>query len=251
MSAKLSALTESTHTMSTAETRDKQNGEIVKTSNENSAAEEDKQQNVISRDIGNQVKREAVVHVSPESKGPDTSNNEKCKKCGKMLPASNMQLHVLRCKIPVPQSSHSTSNRKDQPSVRPKTKKKTTKKTKDSALDMIDNDDFDGLIAAAVQENTGCAFVKCKALTATLGQNCKFCCKRFCLSHHMPEIHGCGDAAKSQARATVIREGKIYPGSGVPSKKPNAEKRSHLQYRLESKLSDMAEKRQLKKKDKK
>lgn len=35
---------------------------------------------------------------------------------------------------------------------------------------------------------------------------------RFCLSHSMPEIHGCGEAAKLQARSNIVREGKLYNG---------------------------------------
>lgn len=35
---------------------------------------------------------------------------------------------------------------------------------------------------------------------------------RFCLTHGMPEVHGCGDAVKIQARINISREGKIYSG---------------------------------------
>ena len=35
----------------------------------------------------------------------------------------------------------------------------------------------------------------------TIGSNCKHCRLRFCLTHCQPEVHGCGAAAKTQARA--------------------------------------------------
>ena len=59
-------------------------------------------------------------------------------------------------------------------------------------------EDFDALLASFHKKDTVCNFPKCKTLTATLGGNCNFCRVRFCLSHAMAEIHGCGDAAKGE-----------------------------------------------------
>ncbi|KAK2176747.1 hypothetical protein NP493_643g04012 [Ridgeia piscesae] len=131
-----------------------------------------------------------------------------------------------------------------------KKKPKSAKKPKNKALDREMDDDFDAVIAAAMKENVSCAFTKCPASTATLGQNCPFCARRFCLRHHIPEVHGCGDKAKARARALISRDGVLYPGSGVPSKKPNARTRAHLQQKLEKKLTGMEEQRRHKKKEK-
>lgn len=38
---------------------------------------------------------------------------------------------------------------------------------------------------------------------------------RFCLHHGMPEIHGCGSAAKVQARVSISREGRLYNGGST------------------------------------
>lgn len=38
---------------------------------------------------------------------------------------------------------------------------------------------------------------------------------RFCLTHGLPEVHGCGDAAKTQARISISREGRIYSGESL------------------------------------
>ena len=67
----------------------------------------------------------------------------------------------------------------------------------------------------------------------------------------MPEVHGCGKSAKASARKQIIRDGVIYPGSGVPSKKPPPEKRAVLKHRLDSKLKTMEESRKSSTKSKK
>jgi ATP-dependent RNA/DNA helicase IGHMBP2 len=112
------------------------------------------------------------------------------------------------------------------------------------------DDNFDALVAAAVRADRTCSAPKCKNSTATLGQTCLFCRRIFCLTHHQAEVHGCGDEARRQARATAAREGKLYPGSGVPSKKPDPARRTQLESKLTSRLNDMADKRKKKPKDK-
>ena len=165
-----------------------------------------------------------------------------CDNCGKQIPSANRTLHALHCRqenVAPPRAERATNAKK---------KPKSAKKPKNKALDREMDDDFDAVIAAAMKENVSCAFTKCPASTATLGQNCPFCARRFCLRHHIPEVHGCGDKAKARARALISRDGVLYPGSGVPSKKPNARTRAHLQQKLEKKLTGMEEQRRHKKK---
>jgi len=113
-----------------------------------------------------------------------------------------------------------------------------------------DDENFDALLAAAVRSDRTCSAPKCKNSTTTLGQTCAFCHLTFWLSHHLAEVHGCGDEARRQARATVAREGKVYPGSGVPSKKPDHIRRTQLESKLNSRLNDLADKRKKKQKEK-
>ena len=54
----------------------------------------------------------------------------------------------------------------------------------------------------------------------------------------MPEIHGCGDAAKSAARQQISRDGKLYSGSGRPSMLPDPTRKAQLQRRLDKKLNE-------------
>lgn len=195
----------------------------------------------------NKLKTQTLVEVSDTDKLTDNESESDsqtvvCSKCGKDILTGNMQLHELRCQGALTSGAPTSG-------AKPKTKNK--KKAKKEAQPAEDTEDFDALIAAAMKENTTCAFDKCKTLTATLGMNCEFCARRFCLSHHIPEIHGCGDAARGKARHTTIKAGVVYRGSGVPDKKPDPVKRAHLERKLEKKLNELTDKRSTKTKDKK
>ncbi|NWW31686.1 SMBP2 protein, partial [Panurus biarmicus] len=118
------------------------------------------------------------------------------------------------------------------------------------AIGSVAGEDFDALIAAAIQADRTCGFPCCKASVTTLGQLCHHCQRLFCFSHHIPEVHGCGDKAKAQARQRICREGFLYPGSGSKDKSLDPAKRAHLQRRLDKKLSELTSQRKGKKKDK-
>ncbi|TRY66412.1 hypothetical protein DNTS_003371 [Danionella cerebrum] len=111
-------------------------------------------------------------------------------------------------------------------------------------------DDFDALIDAVVKAESVCAFVKCKASVLTLGQLCLYCNRQYCLSHHIPEVHGCGDKAKSHARMRISKEGVLYAGSGQKDKSMDPNKKAYLQRKLDSKLKGMSSQRKTKSKDK-
>ncbi|XP_017547494.2 DNA-binding protein SMUBP-2 [Pygocentrus nattereri] len=136
----------------------------------------------------------------------------------------------------------------------PKKKSKGKGKMKAGAVDVAAaataHDDFDALIDAVVKADSVCAFVKCKASVLTLGQLCLYCNRQYCLSHHIPEVHGCGDKAKAQARMRISKEGVLYAGSGQKDKSMDPNKKAYLQRKLDSKLKDMASQRKTKSKDK-
>ncbi|CAJ0939809.1 unnamed protein product [Ranitomeya imitator] len=70
-------------------------------------------------------------------------------------------------------------------------KKKMDSKSKNDLRPDAENsgaDDFDALIAAAVKADNTCGFVKCKSSVVTVGDFCIHCSKRYCLSHHIPEV---------------------------------------------------------------
>ncbi|XP_062973117.1 DNA-binding protein SMUBP-2 [Elgaria multicarinata webbii] len=119
-----------------------------------------------------------------------------------------------------------------------------------AGVESATEEDFDAMISAAIKADNTCGFSKCKASVTTLGQLCLHCNKRYCLSHHIPEIHGCGEKAKAHARQRISREGVLYAGSGVKDKSLDPAKKAHLQRRLDKKLSELTSQRKSKKKDK-
>ncbi|XP_069018253.1 DNA-binding protein SMUBP-2 [Embiotoca jacksoni] len=120
----------------------------------------------------------------------------------------------------------------------------------DIAAAAAPDDDFDTLISAVMKADSICSFVKCKVSLLTLGQLCQFCNRQYCLSHHIPEVHGCGDKAKSHARMRISKEGVLYAGSGKKDKSMDPNKKAYLQRKLDSRLKDMSSQRKPKNKEK-
>ncbi|XP_053304498.1 DNA-binding protein SMUBP-2 [Spea bombifrons] len=147
-------------------------------------------------------------------------------------------------------------NRKRQQGAaqKPSEKKKSNAKSKTDAVStaIVGDDDagFDALIAATVKADKTCGFSTCKASVVTVGDFCVHCNKRFCLSHHIPEVHGCGERAKANARTRISREGIIYAGSGHKDHSLDPTKKAHLQRKLDKKINELTNQRKTKKKDK-
>lgn len=118
-----------------------------------------------------------------------------------------------------------------------------------SALDNVDEDDFDALVATAAHCDKRCNAGGCKASTTVLGQTCRYCRHVFCLTHHVAEAHGCGDEARRQARAAIVRDGVVRPGSLQPSHRPDPARRTQLETKLAGRLDELASQRSRKRKD--
>ncbi|XP_006861112.1 PREDICTED: DNA-binding protein SMUBP-2 [Chrysochloris asiatica] len=130
-----------------------------------------------------------------------------------------------------------------------KKKKKEGKGHTETAVPV--EEDLDALVSAAGKANSTCAFAKCSASVVTLGQLCPHCCRQYCLGHHLPEVHGCGERARAHARQRVSREGVLYPGSGTKDRALDPAKRAQLQRRLDRKLDALTSQRKSKRRDKK
>ncbi|XP_028727335.1 DNA-binding protein SMUBP-2 [Peromyscus leucopus] len=128
--------------------------------------------------------------------------------------------------------------------------KKKKKETKGLHAALPCEDDFDALVSAVVKADNTCSFAKCSASTTTLGQLCMYCNRCYCLSHHLPEIHGCGEKARAHARQRISREGVLYAGSGTRDRALDPAKRAQLQRRLDKKLGELSSQRTSKKKEK-
>ncbi|XP_020040567.1 DNA-binding protein SMUBP-2 isoform X1 [Castor canadensis] len=129
-----------------------------------------------------------------------------------------------------------------------KKKKKEAKAPPARALPA--EDDFDALVSAAIKADNTCSFAKCSASIVTLGQLCQLCGRRYCLSHHLPEIHGCGEKARAHARQRISREGVLYAGSGTKDRSLDPARRAQLQRRLDMKLGELNSQRTSKRKEK-
>jgi hypothetical protein len=80
-----------------------------------------------------------------------------------------------------------------------------------------DGDDDMALLEALAAESGRCAMGGCKASTQVVGCLCSHCRWRFCYEHGLPEVHGCGDAARSAARrAWTSGGGGMAAATGVP-----------------------------------
>uniref|UniRef100_A0A6Q2Z031 DNA-binding protein SMUBP-2 n=1 Tax=Esox lucius TaxID=8010 RepID=A0A6Q2Z031_ESOLU len=104
--------------------------------------------------------------------------------------------------------------------------------------------------SAVVKAERVCSFVKCKTSVVHLGQLCSFCNRQYCLGHHIPEVHGCGDLAKANARMRISKEGVLYAGSGLKDKSVDPNRKAYLHRKLDSRLKDMEKQRKTKPKEK-
>ena len=134
----------------------------------------------------------------------------KCPHCDKMILKISFQMHEMHCsKINAAKVKevHKVKNEPAKPT--PKSSAAKSSKVKKNPIETADTDDFDQLLEMFQKSNDICNFKGCKVLTKTLGQNCEYCPNRFCLKHSMAEIHGCGDAAKKQARDHIKKDGNL------------------------------------------
>ncbi len=191
---------------------------------------------LVHESVGEGKKRHIVLTkkrkpVNPEEKPkppkPEVVTIVKCSTCDKDIPKSNIELHKLKCTAV---------------KVETGTKMKAKKKKKKDSVGK-DEEDIDKLLASFEKIDNVCNMDKCKVKIKVLAAQCGHCRLRFCLEHGLPEVHGCGDAARRAARQQISRDGKLYAGSGVPSHKPDPVKRAQLQRKLDKKIDSLQENR--------
>uniref|UniRef100_A0A3B4UHB1 DNA-binding protein SMUBP-2 n=1 Tax=Seriola dumerili TaxID=41447 RepID=A0A3B4UHB1_SERDU len=204
---------------------------------------------------------EEPTQAQEEEEGEEEAQEEETNPNPQSEPRSHSpldlkSLHLERMKREQQKREENAQRKKQQNNIPPAQTHFLTRKnrTKAGACDIAaaaaPDDDFDTLINAVKKADSVCSFVKCKASVLTLGQLCIFCNRQYCLSHHIPEVHGCGDKAKSHARMRISKEGVLYAGSGKKDKSMDPNKKAYLQRKLDSKLKDMASQRKQKNKEK-
>lgn len=100
---------------------------------------------------------------------------------------------------------------------------------KDGKTDKAERDD-DEFLDECIKANGLCAEHGCKKSVKVINIKCNLCNSLFCTTHALPEVHGCGKAAKQAA--------------AKPKKAPISEKRTaQLENSLSKKLEKMRNER--------
>ena len=94
-------------------------------------------------------------------------------------------------------ASDSTAKSSKKPTGRKQRKSQKTSKPEPAV------EDLDTLLAEMTVSEKTCNYPKCKRRTNLLGVRCSLCRKGFCVEHSIPEVHGCGEAAKLHARRDI------------------------------------------------
>ncbi|XP_017865046.1 PREDICTED: DNA-binding protein SMUBP-2 [Drosophila arizonae] len=63
---------------------------------------------------------------------------------------------------------------------------------------------LDEVLTAVKTVDNLCDYPRCKTRTSLMGQDCEHCSKRFCFKHGLPEVHGCGEIKKREARKEFL-----------------------------------------------
>ncbi|KAG5887755.1 hypothetical protein JTB14_016107 [Gonioctena quinquepunctata] len=74
-----------------------------------------------------------------------------------------------------------------------------------------------------------CSFKTCKNKTKMFAIDCKFCSGRFCTTHGLPEIHGCGEAVRREEKRKFVH----------PDVKMSQQKHTDNQTKLAMKLKQI------------
>jgi ATP-dependent RNA/DNA helicase IGHMBP2 len=145
----------------------------------------------------------------------------------------------LKGKAVKPSSKQSVPKQNEHSDVK-KTECKKGDKVSKKSRKKEEPEDFDSVIAEFQEMDKRCPWSNCKIPTDLVGLTCAHCRQRFCISHGLPEIHGCGEAACKAARREFRHPQPV---------KPDLQKRNAMSKKLEKKLLQMAEGRKPRKKE--
>jgi ATP-dependent RNA/DNA helicase IGHMBP2 len=113
------------------------------------------------------------------------------------------------------------------PKVELKKKKKKKKQPAEDVGPALARLEDDRVLDEAIAERKHglCHFPGCKVVTSLVMvyTTCRHCANAFCTSHSLPEIHGCGDAAKKFARKEWLAFSPQEAGKVVPMSKAKKE----------------------------
>ncbi|XP_045474814.1 DNA-binding protein SMUBP-2 [Harmonia axyridis] len=111
-----------------------------------------------------------------------------------------------------------------------KTKEKPNLKNKESDLQKITaSKNLDEVLENVKKLDNSCSYTKCKTSIANFAIDCKYCKGRFCPTHSLPEIHGCGEAVRKDEKEKFNH----------PYKKLDQENHQKAQTKLTMKLKQL------------
>ena len=245
-----------------------QNHSIVPESPEESDLVDSNGLQSIDKGVKNQsTKQTDLVHSSEPSASSANRNSDdlsstsgmwKCGLCGYVIPETSRELHELRCvrekrKAEEHQKAKDLKKKMEKSRTREIDRQVGRKKSKNSGkkgpgkVSDASEEDLDALISEIKLSDSTCRYPGCKKSVNLLGMRCQFCSNKYCMSHNIPELHGCGLEAKRHARE-MMREAQSRAGREHGGKGLDATKRAHLQRKLDSKIEEMSSDRQRKKK---
>ena len=159
--------------------------------------------------------------------------------------------------VSVPKKNQTTAKKKSNPKKlkKKKKKKKKSNNNNNNACDLDFDTDDDDVVdsdnsamekAIRLNKEGQCQFGTCQVVTSLIMvyTTCRHCRHAFCTSHSMPEIHGCGEAAKVFARKEWLEKSK-------QGEKMTKAKKELAQNTLHTKLKSMQDSRAPKDKKKK
>lgn len=98
---------------------------------------------------------------------------------------------------------------------------------------------LDEVLTAVREVDNLCDYGRCKAKTTLIGETCKYCNKRFCFKHNLPEVHGCGEAAKTQTRKLFMNP---KPAKTYRQEAEIAQAKKRLQKKLQNMQAERSHK---------
>ncbi|XP_065191168.1 DNA-binding protein SMUBP-2-like [Sycon ciliatum] len=201
----------------------------------------------VSRPIA-QANRGADATRTNSAKTPDTTAMGKCAKCMAAVPSANLALHELRCPgvaaksatksaaKPVSQAAAATATAATATAAASTKKKKQKAKAAPAGAAskmVLESDNFDEMLEEVKKIDTTCSFQPCKKKLNLVSGRCSFCTRSFCFSHVQAEVHGCGDAARREARRAA----------SAPAHKAASKQKAALQRKLQKQLDEKQAKR--------
>ena len=186
---------------------------------------------VVDETHSHEISCEFVAARSQAVGGEEEKPGRKqCLHCKQWIPSANIIVHEARCgRIKTVNKPRKNQLVKSLPGA------------KESSKSSLDDDQL--LMTDVAGKANCCAHGNCKELVSLTGQLCKFCHYVYCLKHSIPEVHGCGDDAKKEARNDARKSLQKNSGSKNASQGRQQLQRLQLQQKLGDQLEKLKKKR--------